>query len=549
MRVNCGVAQTRMRILVFLVSFLATLFVLPDGQAQDLFATNLADLGEQTFSSEHSLWESFYPWDARAYSLSGDQWWWVDCNQLPCDDLFQVSTNLESCGVRLAAVVLTKNLLTGETILQPDGVTDIVAVVPAPSGYQPGAGLGVNTWVWWQYREAVDCPECWGIESEIPPPTVTLSVLLADINDYATYAACQSNAEARAKTEAAESAEEAPKLRGAGGMMLAMGSSECDTDDFRILDIQADEQGRITIGWCGATNWAYEIQAASEMANAIWQPQTVVAGEGYLSWTDTNAAAFDHRFYRLRVVPAYNGLFSFTVNGGAQAVFSPLVQIEFPEGIVASDFIVSEDANFETSATNDFAWSSDYSLLNTNDGLRTLYIKLLYADGTTSAAFSWTFELDTRPPLVSINSPTNGTVTARRRINIEGFAADASPSNAAQTDASRWLQVTVNGDFVNERDADGLWWSGLHDLTPGTNTFVVVAKDQASNAATSSVWFWCTTRVWRPTCRCSPLTTPRTGRSARRPPVLQLAAASTTTTQPCKLTSWTRRITRLRTAA
>jgi hypothetical protein len=83
-------------------------------------------------------------------------------------------------------VQLTLNILTGETTLQPDGSTNVVAVIAPPSDYQPGAQSEAGcVWRWWQ--QAANCPDCWGIEGEFPPPTVTLKVLLADINDYATY--------------------------------------------------------------------------------------------------------------------------------------------------------------------------------------------------------------------------------------------------------------------------------------------------------------------------------------------------------------------------
>ncbi len=89
-----------------------------------------------------------------------------------------------------------------------------------------------------------------------------------------------------------------------GGMMLMLTGYPCDTNEFQILDIQSDEPGWVTVGWCAASNVVYQIQAAPEMlTNTAWEAQALYVGEGYASWTDTNAPAFNHRFYRCRALP------------------------------------------------------------------------------------------------------------------------------------------------------------------------------------------------------------------------------------------------------
>ena len=179
--------------------------------------------------------------------------------------------------------------------------------------------------------------------------------------------------------------------------------------------------------------------------------------------------------------------FSFTVNGGADVATNAQLHIDLATGLIADYTIVSEDITFTSSITNAFATSFDYTLVSTNDGMHMVFLMLMKASGTTSPQFGHMIELDTHAPTISITSPTNGVVISRRRINIEGFAADAA-TNALSLDASRPVFVAVNGIQANDRDAGGLWWAGLHELIPGTNEFVAVVTDRAGFAASNSVF-------------------------------------------------------------
>lgn len=124
---------------------LLTFTVVTTAVAQDsMLVTNLTGLAQQAFSPNHCLvlpWVT--PWQYCGFSLDGGEPWWVDCSQVPCTDLPPASNNLSASaptyGITLMPVQLTLNILTGETTLQPDGLTNIVAVIAPPSDYQPGA--------------------------------------------------------------------------------------------------------------------------------------------------------------------------------------------------------------------------------------------------------------------------------------------------------------------------------------------------------------------------------------------------------------------------
>jgi hypothetical protein len=130
--------------------------------------------------------------------------------------------------------------------------------------------------------------------------------------------------------------------------------------------------------------------------------------------------------------------FSFTINGGADVVTNMQLQVELATGLESDFTVVFEDIGFASSVTNQFATQFGYTLQNAGDGLHTVYLRLLKQTGALSPIFGRTVELDTVGPTISISSPTNGAVTGLRRINIEGFAADAG-TNAPSLDARRAL--------------------------------------------------------------------------------------------------------------
>jgi uncharacterized repeat protein (TIGR03803 family) len=266
--------------------------------------TNLAQLAQEAFSGDHSLYLPFTPWQWQAYSTDGGQPFWVDCSALPCIDLLPVSTNLN--GVPLLAAVLTKNVLTGETLFQSGWSTDVVARIPAPSGYQPGA-LSEDRGVWWLWQQWTNCPDCWGEpDGGILPPTVTLNVLLADINDYAIY---QSNvtAAAGAQSEDAVGASTGSSLAVTAADSEMMGlmnnSAPCtitnETDPFSIVSITVDTGGG-TLTWTSCSDHVYVVQATSDLTTGPWTDVASMWGtDGTTTWSDTNAIGQSQLFYRV----------------------------------------------------------------------------------------------------------------------------------------------------------------------------------------------------------------------------------------------------------
>ncbi|HXI84036.1 MAG TPA: hypothetical protein VNL17_08105 [Verrucomicrobiae bacterium] len=537
--------RTRWGTIVCAIAAAVPLEISAVATAQDTTITNLAQLADMAFSANHSLYLPWMPWQWRAYSTDNGEPWWIDCSQVACADLLSTSTNscatLQVHGVTVTSVVLTKNVLTGETLLGSGCSTNVIASIDAPSGYQSGMQLGENAWVWRQWQQFTNNPDAWGIEGDLPPLTITLKARLADANDYSAY---QSNLEAAAGTTASGDDGDGEFTALAGSGMMGMDNISCTITDemsaFGITDIEMETNG-CALTWPSCSDHLYVVQAESSLTpTSSWTDVAWMWGDnGATTWTDTNAVGQVQEFYRVvraspdqlnngvpygwavdygldpldpnlahedldndfwsnlgeylngtdPILPADALLLSFTINGGNTVVSNTQVEIELATGIIADYTIISEDSDFTSSVTNLFSPVFDYTLQNTQNGMHTLYLQLFKTNGTTSPVFSATAELDTMPPSISITSPTNGTIVSRHRVNIEGFAADTSPTNAPQLDAGRWLQVTVNGEFVNNHDTNGNWWAGPEDLAPGTNIFVATATDRAGWTATNAVSF------------------------------------------------------------
>ena len=291
--------------------------------AQDVTITNLAQLANVALSANYSLYLPWTPWQWRAYSTDNGEPWWVDCSQLDCENLLSTSTNscatLQMHGVTVTSIVLTKNILTGEALVQSGCSTDVIASIAAPSGYEPGALLGENAWVWREWQQITNCLDCWGLSAdEIPPPIVTLKTRLADASTYSVY---QSNVEADAEAAAAAWASAFSSFTtgrrftamDGGGMMLMDDDEEsCSTNEdtlFGILSITQDTNGT-TITW-GPTcdNFIYGVFSVDSLdsTNPAWIGRMGAWGNAdgsAMTWTDTTTAGVTQRFFKvLRILP------------------------------------------------------------------------------------------------------------------------------------------------------------------------------------------------------------------------------------------------------
>ncbi len=345
--------QTRLKTIA--VVFLSALFATTSMVAQDLTITNLNQLAQEAFGD--SLYIPYSAWQWQAFSLISGEPYWVDCSEVPCVSLVPASTNLSAYGVQLIPVRLTKNILTGEILARSDLATDVVARIAAPSGYQPGQPSAQDAEVWRMWQQATNCPDCWGISGAIPPPTVALRALLADVSEYATY---ESNVEAQAEAEAAAAqAASASSFATGGGLattsedggsgMFEMDGVSCtitdETSPFAVISIAQDTNQFTAITWQSCSDHIYVVYSADLLATqTLWTFRTSMLGEdGSTSWTDQTTAGVSNRFFRvLRLTlngdPTGDGIPNWWKAQYGFNPFDPTVAYADPDGDCLSNY-------------------------------------------------------------------------------------------------------------------------------------------------------------------------------------------------------------------
>ncbi|HTS18501.1 MAG TPA: choice-of-anchor tandem repeat GloVer-containing protein [Verrucomicrobiae bacterium] len=277
-------------------------------RAQDVTITNLDQLAQVALSPDYSLWLPFYPWQWQAYPT--DWPLWCDFTQMASLESLPTSTNVvpwaDWSNVPLAPVVLTKDVLSGVVTISADG-TNVIATVPAPSGYQPGTGME-DHWLWAEYVSVTNDSVSWGLTpDQILPPTVTLRTYLADSNAY--YSAYQSNleveAEAAAQFQNSGTTSAGPAFTAMASesavMMDGSASDPCATTDFSIQSLTMSTQG-CTLVWNSCPD-VYVVQKENSLTpTSSWTDVAWMLGAiqtTSTSWTDTNALGQPQEFYRV----------------------------------------------------------------------------------------------------------------------------------------------------------------------------------------------------------------------------------------------------------
>lgn len=112
------------------------------------------------------------------------------------------------------------------------------------------------------------------------------------------------------------------------------------------------------------------------------------------------------------------------------------------------------------------------------DGRHTIKFDARDNDGNAAAQKSVTFTVDTVPPTLSINTPTNGLVTNQAACAVSGVTNDVTSSPVTLTiklnsGAAETVAVAANGSFNKNLT-----------LANGENTIVIVATDAAGKSTT-----------------------------------------------------------------
>lgn len=107
------------------------------------------------------------------------------------------------------------------------------------------------------------------------------------------------------------------------------------------------------------------------------------------------------------------------------------------------------------------------------DGNHTIKFDAADNDGNVASQKSITIKVDTVPPTLTVNSPTEGMVTNNSTLVVSGVTNDATSSPVTLKVNNQPVEVQENGQ-----------WSTTITLSEGENTITIVATDSAGKTST-----------------------------------------------------------------
>lgn len=108
-----------------------------------------------------------------------------------------------------------------------------------------------------------------------------------------------------------------------------------------------------------------------------------------------------------------------------------------------------------------------------SDGNHTIKFDASDNDGNVATQKSITIKVDTVPPTLTVNSPTEGMVTNNATLVVSGVTNDATSSPVTLKVNNQPVEVQENGQ-----------WSTTIILSEGENTITIVATDSAGKTST-----------------------------------------------------------------
>ncbi len=286
-----------------LVFLLLTVSAMPT-LAQDITITSADQLAQVALSADYSIHMPWEPWDWRAYPFGP---LWCDFTQMASLGSLPASTNgmqsMDWSNIPLISVILRRDVSSGVTTVESSDSPVVVATIPAPSGYQPGANLE-DRWMWQWYVQATNNPDWWGLTpDQIPAATITLHTFLVDSNAY--YSVWESNIEAEVEAAAAADALAAANVAmNTDAMLTPMDSTPCTIADFSaplsITSIAPDGNGNIALTWPSCTNAVFVVQTTTALPATSWTDVGWMFGSDQTTtWTDSNTVGLVQNFYQV----------------------------------------------------------------------------------------------------------------------------------------------------------------------------------------------------------------------------------------------------------
>ncbi|MEW6413420.1 MAG: fibronectin type III domain-containing protein [Candidatus Zixiibacteriota bacterium] len=185
-------------------------------------------------------------------------------------------------------------------------------------------------------------------------------------------------------------------------------------------------------------------------------------------------------------LPLTLGRSSITINSDAEFTNSRSVRIQVNTSATAAQVILSEEADFSGSEFVAFAPERTYTL-SEGDGAKTVYARLVYADGSESSeVLSDDIILDTRAEISSVfYAPTGSVFSAGQTITFGLDAGELSGRATVSFTGVSGLRLYDDGTDGDDTADDGVY-HGQYVVPVGSNLFEAVVTGNFTDAAGNS---------------------------------------------------------------
>ena len=186
---------------------------------------------------------------------------------------------------------------------------------------------------------------------------------------------------------------------------------------------------------------------------------------------------------------------SFSVNNGSEYTRQRDVQVEIYTGVAAAYVQLSEEADFSDAIWESFGSTKSFEL-SEGDGVKTVYVRMQYADGSeTGASLSDDITMDTYAEITSVTFWMPGhPLEVDESITFKVDAGETGGEASVSFESVREFELHDNGTDGDVIADDGVY-SGLYTVPHGVNaldatvtgSFTDVAGNRAEDLVSESL--------------------------------------------------------------
>ena len=174
---------------------------------------------------------------------------------------------------------------------------------------------------------------------------------------------------------------------------------------------------------------------------------------------------------------------SISINNDSEYTRQRDVQVQIHTGVAASYVELSEQADFSDAVWESFGSTKSFEL-SEDDGVKTVYVRMQYADGSeTGASLSDDIMLDTYAEIISVTYwPQSDTLEVGETTTFKVDAGETGGEASVSFESVRDFQLYDDGADGDVIADDGVY-SGIYTVPHGVNALDAIVTGSFTDAA------------------------------------------------------------------